>query len=118
MGTFLPEPELDPEQSDAARLFHRAGQRHPPAWAERRAAFPRRYETRINSLYPAGRDLTMKFSKENLVWTREPKRSEIGDDKIGVYACLKTARRSTSRCTRRAGILFPNGFTWIKTQRS
>ena len=27
----------------------------------------------------------MKFSKENLVWTREPKHSEIADDKIVIY---------------------------------
>ena len=27
----------------------------------------------------------MKLEKENLIWTREPKRSEITDDKIVIY---------------------------------
>ena len=27
----------------------------------------------------------MKLKKENLIWTREPKRSEITDDKIVIY---------------------------------
>ena len=27
----------------------------------------------------------MKPKKENLIWTREPKRSEVTDDKIVIY---------------------------------